>query len=82
MARILADLPDDDIRWLDRLAAEQGTSRAAMLREAVRLFLMQRGDNRSWIDRGYGLWADRDDIADGLTYQRGSRLDRTPYEEL
>ena len=35
MARILADLPDDDIKWLDRLAEEQGKSRAAVLREAV-----------------------------------------------
>ena len=32
MTRILADLPDDDIQWLDRLADEQGKSRAAILR--------------------------------------------------
>jgi hypothetical protein len=31
MARILADLPDEDIKWLDQLAAEQGKSRAAIL---------------------------------------------------
>ena len=35
MTRILADLPDDDIKWLDQLAAEQGKSRAAVVREAV-----------------------------------------------
>ena len=35
MTRILADLPDDDIKWLDARAAEQGTSRASMLREIV-----------------------------------------------
>ena len=35
MTRILADLPDDDIKWLDRIAAEQGKSRASVLREAV-----------------------------------------------
>ena len=41
MTRILADLPDDDIKWLDRLAEEQGKSRAAILREAVSAY---RGD--------------------------------------
>ena len=35
MTRILADLPDEDIKWLDELAAEQGKSRASVLREAV-----------------------------------------------
>lgn len=35
MSRILADLPDDDIKWLDARAAEQGKSRVAMLREVV-----------------------------------------------
>jgi uncharacterized protein (DUF3820 family) len=31
MTRILADLPDEDIKWLDQLAAEQGKLRAAVL---------------------------------------------------
>ena len=31
MPRILADLPEDDIEWLDQLAAEQGKSRAQVL---------------------------------------------------
>jgi len=35
MPRILADLPDDDIKWLDARAAGQGTSRASMLREVI-----------------------------------------------
>lgn len=35
MPRILADLPDEDVKWLDRLAEEQGKSRAAVLREVV-----------------------------------------------
>jgi hypothetical protein len=36
MTRIHADLPDDDIKWLDRLAAEQGKSRDAVLSMIVR----------------------------------------------
>lgn len=39
MARILADLPDEDIKWLDQRAAEQGRSRSEVLREAVVWFL-------------------------------------------
>ena len=35
MTRILADLPDEDIKWLDRLAEEQGKSRAAVLRDVI-----------------------------------------------
>ena len=60
MARILADLPDDDIRWLDRLAEEQGKSRAALLREAVGSY--RSGGSANWIDRGFGLWRHRTDI--------------------
>jgi hypothetical protein len=80
VTRILADLHDDDIQRLDRMAAAQGTSRAAMLREAVQLYLLHRGDDRSWIERGYGLWADRQDIRDNLDHQRASRVDRQPHE--
>lgn len=61
MARILADLPDEDIKWLDRLAEEQGKSRAALLREAVSAF--RDGGSANWIDRGFGLWRARTDIA-------------------
>ncbi len=38
MTRILADLPDDDIKWLDQLAAEQGKSRGAILSIIIRWF--------------------------------------------
>lgn len=61
MARILVDLPDEDIKWLDRLAEEQGKSRAALLREAVGAF--RGGRSTNWIDRGFGLWRRRTDIA-------------------
>ena len=60
MTRILADLPDEDIKWLDRLADEQGKSRAALLREAVGAF--RGGRSANWVDRGFGLWRHRTDI--------------------
>ncbi|MEF5110962.1 ribbon-helix-helix protein, CopG family, partial [Escherichia coli] len=33
--RTLVDIPEDDIRWLDRLAIETGKSRAALVRDAI-----------------------------------------------
>lgn len=51
--RILADLPDDDIRWLDEQAAQRGQSRAALIREAVAAF---RAGEQDWLEHGFGLW--------------------------
>jgi hypothetical protein len=84
MTRILADLPDEDIKWLDACAAEQGQSRASVLREAVRAYKAQASalGNRDWIARGAGLWKDRGEIPDGVEYQIAMREDRTPYEDL
>ena len=39
MTRILADLPEDDIKWLDQLANEQGKSRAAVLGNVIIWYL-------------------------------------------
>ena len=80
--RILTDIPDDDIEKLDALAAKGKRSRAAAIREAIKLYLVTNGDDRSWIERGYGLWADRDDIANGIEYQRAVREDRTSLTEI
>ncbi len=80
--RILTEIPDEDIQKLDAIAAKSKRSRAAAIREAVKLYLVQNGDDRSWIDRGYGLWADRDDIGDAVEYQRAMREDRRPYEDI
>jgi predicted transcriptional regulator len=82
MARILTDIPDEDIAKLDALAKRQGKSRAAEIREAVRLYLVHKSDNNDWIERWAGLWADRDDIPDGVEYQRAMREDRRPYDDI
>lgn len=80
--RILTDIPDEDIEKLDALAKRQGKSRAAEIREAVKLYLLQNSENNDWIERWAGLWADRDDIPDGVEYQRAMREDRRPYEDI
>lgn len=59
MSRILADLPEEDIKWLEAIAAEQGKSRAAVLREAVAAFRGAAQD--TGIDRYFGIWRDRAD---------------------
>jgi hypothetical protein len=38
MTRILADLPDDDIKWLDRIAVAQAKLRAAVLPVIIRWY--------------------------------------------
>jgi hypothetical protein len=81
MTRILADLPDEDIERLDALAAQTKQSRASAIREAVKLYLSQRGNN-DWIRAGAGYWNGRDDIRDAVEYQRALREDRTPYDEI
>ena len=82
MARILTDIPDDDIERLDVLAKRAGKSRAAEIREAIKLYLAQKDNGNDWITRWAGLWKDRDDIPDGVEYQRAMREDRRPYEDI
>lgn len=80
--RILTDIPDDDIAQLDALASKRKSSRAATIREAVKLYLVQNADNNDWIQRWAGLWEDRHDIPDGVEYQRAIREDRRPHEDI
>lgn len=80
--RILTEIPDDDVERLDALASRKKSSRAAAIRDAVKLYLVQNSDSRDWIERGFGYWAGRVDVGDPLEYQRALREDRTPYEEL
>lgn len=80
--RTLVDIPEKDIEKLDALARRDRRSRAAAIRDAVKLYLVQNSDDQSWIERWAGLWADRDDIPDGVEYQRAMREDRRPYEDI
>lgn len=75
MTRILADLPDDDIKWLDQRAAEQGKSRASVLREAVSAYRAEAP--LDWLEAGFGAWKDRDDIGDSVEWQRRERASWT-----
>jgi predicted transcriptional regulator len=64
--RTLVDIPDEDIQKLDAIAAQEKRSRASAIRDAVKLYLVKNAEDKSWIERAYGLWADRDDIGDAV----------------
>ena len=68
--RILADLPDSDIQWLDERAAQLGKSRAALLRDAVSTY---RAGERDWLEQGFGLWTRYGQGIDGAKYEGAIR---------
>lgn len=55
--RVLADLPDSDIAWLDQRAAELGTSRAQLLRDAVAAYRAETPADG--LASFFGIWRDR-----------------------
>ena len=71
MTRILADLPEEDIKWLDARAAEQGKSRASVLRDAIAAFRDREG--KAGIEKFFGLWERHGSTVDGLEYERELR---------
>ena len=80
MTRILADLPDDDIKWLDRLAEEQGKSRASVLREAVAAYRAEAP--KDWLEAGFGAWARHGISIDPHEYDRRRRAEWTrPWDD-
>lgn len=74
--RTLVDIPDDLLADLDSLARRHDRSRAAEVRDALAAHVRRRAGN-DWIARGAGYWKDRDDIGDGVEYQRSMREDRS-----
>jgi hypothetical protein len=85
MTRILADLPAEDIKWLDRMAEQQGKSRAAVLREAVSAYRAETP--KDWLEVGFGLWARHGIAIDPHGYDRQRRAEWTrpwddDYEEV
>lgn len=84
MTRILADIPEDHVDWLDQRAARLGKSRASVLREAVANYKAQAEspEGLDWIDQGFGIWKDRTDIGDSVEWQRRERASWTrPWDD-
>lgn len=87
--RTLVDIPVVDVRWLDGRAAEKGTSRAALVREAISAYRAEAETPKdlSWIDAAFGAWKNRTDIGDSVEWQRRERAGWTrpwddDYEEV
>ena len=62
--RTLVDLPDNDLEELNELSRSRKTSRAQLIRLAVKGFL---ADNRPGLRESFGIWKDRGE--DGVAYQ-------------
>lgn len=63
--RTLVDIPDRELREITELSRRRKLSRAALIREAVSVYLAEhrRGQKRD----AFGLWGERK--TDGLAYQ-------------
>ncbi len=67
--RTLIDIEEENIKELDRLAAQQKRSRAALIRQAVSDYLERNAVEDP--DGAFGLWGDH--RTDGLRYQEKLR---------
>lgn len=63
--RTIIEVPDDDIRNLDRIVEQQQKSRAAIIREAIRFYLEGKvvGSDKA----AFGIWKEKK--TEGLEYQ-------------
>ncbi len=79
MVRTVVAIPEDDKRWLDRQAAEQGLPMTELVRRAIASYRMAgtRPTFEELLDAVKGTWKH----GDGLRWQealRGEWADRTP----
>lgn len=69
--RTIIDVPDDVIESLDRVRAREKRSRAAVIREAIDVYL--RSKSAPEVENAFGLWKAKS--RDGVQYQRELRSD-------
>jgi metal-responsive CopG/Arc/MetJ family transcriptional regulator len=67
--RTIIEIPDSIAVELDALAKRENLSRAAVIREAIRLYLESRVVEEG--EEAFGIWGGRHE--DGVAYQRGRR---------
>lgn len=84
LMRVLVDLSDDVLQWLDQRAVDEGRSRAALVRDAVSQFRVgvELADRVRRFEEGFGAWAHRTDIGDSVEWQRRERAGSTrPWDD-
>ena len=66
MVRTQVYLTEDQERGLKRLAASSGRKQSELIREAIEGYLAERQpkDWKEALEACFGMWADRDDVAD------------------
>lgn len=69
--RTIIDVPEDVIESLDRVRAREKRSRAAVIREAIEVYLRSKAAPE--VENAFGLWKAKP--RDGLRYQRELRSD-------
>ena len=69
--RTIIEVPDDIIKNLDRVSKQEQKSRAAVVREAIQLYLDKKQVVSSEV--AFGLWKKR--VEDGLQYQKKIRAE-------
>ena len=83
MAKVMISLPDEFLKKVDRAAKAQGRSRSELIREALRVMLMEKeSGRRSWKDALAPLkeleqqWIGQWDSTDIIRYYRETRYGR------
>jgi len=71
MVRTQFYLTEEQKRALERVSAREGKPAAALIREAVDIYLRERGDDYKALEASFGLWKDR--RLTGVSYVRGLR---------
>jgi metal-responsive CopG/Arc/MetJ family transcriptional regulator len=61
--RTIIELPDEQLRALDRLRRRLGISRAEAIRRALRGYLADEAVDEGEADPAFGLWSARGDAA-------------------
>jgi predicted transcriptional regulator len=65
--RITINIPDEQLRELAALCARDGTSRAAIIRDAIDIYLA--GRQHTTADEAFGLWQRHGLAVDGSAHQ-------------
>ena len=68
--RTIIELPEQDLKQLAELGREREMSRAEIIRQAIKVFLIFHQSSR---DGAFGLWRERSE--DGLRYQQALRAE-------
>lgn len=81
--RTIVDLPDEQIKALDALVAQNDVSRAELVRRAVSLYLKKNKEknNEDMISKYHGFLADDPDAFDGLDGLEYQNKIRSEWDE-